>query len=62
VAGGEARLRVVNDGAFPADGADPGTGLVALDRYLQEHAGRLDAMPGPGGTFRLDAVLPVATR
>jgi two-component system sensor histidine kinase DesK len=62
VAGGEARLRVVNDGALPADGADPGTGLAALDRYLQEHAGRLDAMPGPGGTFRLDAVLPVATR
>lgn len=62
VADGEARLRVVNDGALPGDGADPGTGLVALDRYLQEHAGRLDAGPGPGGTFRLDAVLPVGAR
>jgi two-component system, NarL family, sensor histidine kinase DesK len=53
---------VVNDGALPGDGADPGTGLVALGRYLDEHEGRLDAGPGPGGTFRLDAVLPGAAR
>ncbi|MHA6797135.1 sensor histidine kinase [Pseudonocardia bannensis] len=62
VAGGGARLQVVNDGALPANGADPGTGLAALSRYLDEHAGRLDAGPGPGGTFRLDAVLPGAAR
>ena len=62
VSDGEARLRVENDGALPGDGADPGTGLAALDRYLQGHAGRLDAARGPGGTFRLDAVLPVGNR
>jgi two-component system sensor histidine kinase DesK len=62
VAGGEARLRVLNDGALPADGADVGTGLVALGRYLDEHAGRLDAGPAPDGTFRLDAVLPAGAR
>jgi two-component system sensor histidine kinase DesK len=59
VADGQARLRVVNDGAFPGDDADPGTGLAALGRYLQENAGRLDARPGPDGTFRLDAQMPV---
>jgi two-component system sensor histidine kinase DesK len=59
VTDGQARLRVVNDGARPADDADPGTGLAALGRYLQEHAGRLDANPGPGDTFHLDAELPV---
>jgi two-component system sensor histidine kinase DesK len=62
VSGSEARLRVENDGALPGDGADAGTGLAALDRYLQEHAGRLDAIRGPDGTFRLDAVLPVGAR
>jgi two-component system, NarL family, sensor histidine kinase DesK len=58
VAGGDARLRVVNDGALPPDGAGPGTGLAALERYLEERAGRLDAGRTPEGTFRLDAVLP----
>jgi two-component system, NarL family, sensor histidine kinase DesK len=62
VTDGQARLRVVNDGALPGDVADPGTGLAALGRYLHEHAGRLDARPGPGGTFRLDAELPAAAR
>jgi two-component system, NarL family, sensor histidine kinase DesK len=62
VADGQARLRVVNDGALPGDDADPGTGLAALGRYLHEHAGRLDARPGPGGTFQLDAELPAAAR
>jgi two-component system, NarL family, sensor histidine kinase DesK len=62
VTGGDARLRVVNDGALPADGAGSGTGLVALERYLEEHAGRLDAGPTPEGTFRLDAVLPEGAR
>jgi two-component system sensor histidine kinase DesK len=59
---GKARLRVVNDGALPGDGAELGTGLAALGRYLHEHSGRLDAGPGPDGTFRLDAVLPGAAR
>lgn len=59
---GAARLRVVNDGVADGGAADAaGTGLVALGRYLDEHAGRLDAGPGPDGTFRLDASLPVAT-
>jgi two-component system sensor histidine kinase DesK len=58
VTDGQARLRVVNDGALPGDDADPGTGLAALGRYLQAHSGRLDAGPGPDGTFRLDAALP----
>jgi two-component system sensor histidine kinase DesK len=62
VSDGQARLGVVNDGALPGDGADPGTGLVALGRYLDEHECRLDGGPGPGGTFRLDAVLPGAAR
>jgi two-component system, NarL family, sensor histidine kinase DesK len=62
VADGEARLRVVNDGAMQGDGADPGTGLAALDRYLHEHSGRLDAGLAEDGTFRLDAVLPMGTR
>jgi len=62
VADGDARLRVVNDGTLPADGAQAGTGLVALGRYLDEHAGHLDAGPAPDGTFRLDAVLPGAAR
>lgn len=62
VTGGEARLQVVNDGALPGNDADPGTGLAALERYLQERAGRLDAVRGPDGTFRLDAVLPVGAR
>jgi two-component system, NarL family, sensor histidine kinase DesK len=60
VVDGDARLAVVNDGTLP--GADAsGTGLAALGRYLDEHAGRLDAGPGPGGTFRLAAVLPAGT-
>lgn len=62
VAGGGARLRVVNDGAEPHDGLDPGTGLVALGRYLDEQGGRLVARPGTGGTFELTAELPVAAR
>jgi two-component system sensor histidine kinase DesK len=62
VADGSARLQVVNDGALPSDDADPGTGLAALSRYLDEHAGRLDAGLAPDGTFRLDAVLPAAAR
>jgi two-component system, NarL family, sensor histidine kinase DesK len=59
---GEARLRVVNDGSLPADPADTGTGLAALSRYLDEHAGRLDAGRAEDGTFHLDAVLPSAAR
>jgi two-component system sensor histidine kinase DesK len=62
VVDGDARLRVVNDGTLPADGGESGTGLAALSRYLDEHAGRLDAGPTPEGTFRLDAVLPGAAR
>jgi len=62
VTDGDARLLVVNDGAGPGNEAEFGTGLVALERYLREHAGRLDAGPGPDGTFQLDAVLPGAAR
>lgn len=62
VADGQARLGVVNDGVLPRIPTDPGTGLTALRRYLDEHAGRLDAGPGPDGTFRLHAVLPGAGR
>jgi two-component system sensor histidine kinase DesK len=62
VTDGRARLRVENDGALPADRAELGTGLDALGRYLDEHAGRLDAGPGPDGTFHVDAVLPGAAR
>ncbi|GEL26367.1 hypothetical protein PSU4_53210 [Pseudonocardia sulfidoxydans NBRC 16205] len=58
VVGGAAHLRVINDGVAAGASDDAGTGLVALGRYLDEHAGRLDAGPGPGGTFRLDASLP----
>jgi two-component system sensor histidine kinase DesK len=57
VVDGAARLAVVNDGALPDEDA-AGTGLAALGRYLDEHAGRLDAGRGPDGTFRLAAVLP----
>ncbi|CAA9378089.1 MAG: Histidine kinase [uncultured Pseudonocardia sp.] len=61
VDGEDARLEVVNDGALPTgDGA--GTGLVALDRYLREHAGRLDAGPTDDGRFRVDARIPAAVR
>jgi two-component system, NarL family, sensor histidine kinase DesK len=61
VDGDGSRLEVVNDGALPAgDGA--GTGLVALDRYLREHAGRLDAGPTDDGRFRVDARLPAGAR
>lgn len=59
---GGTRLRVVNDGALPADGSDPGTGLLALSRYLDEHAGRLDAGLAADGTFQLQAALPGAAR
>lgn len=59
---GTARLRVDNDGALPPDQDDPGTGLVALRRYLDEHAGRLDAGLTPEGTFRLAAELPAGAR
>ncbi|HEY4417978.1 MAG TPA: histidine kinase [Pseudonocardia sp.] len=62
VTDGQARLRVENDGALPAGRAPLGTGLDALGRYLDEHAGRLDAGPGPEGTFHVDAVLPGAAR
>jgi two-component system, NarL family, sensor histidine kinase DesK len=62
VTDGNARLQVVNDGAGPGNEAEFGTGLIALERYLREHAGRLDAGPGPDGTFRLDAVVPGAAR
>lgn len=62
VTGGDARLLIVNDGALPADAGDPGTGLVALSRYLDEHAGRLDAGLADDGTFRLDATLPAGAR
>ncbi len=70
VTGGDARLVIVNDGCPPRRagitqphyGADPGTGLVALSRYLDEHAGRLDAGLAADGTFRLDATLPAGAR
>ncbi|MDN5933402.1 MAG: histidine kinase, partial [Pseudonocardia sp.] len=62
VTGGDARLVVVNDGALPPERPDPGTGLAALERYLTEHAGRLDAGLTADGTFRLDASLPVGGR
>ncbi|MHA6622266.1 sensor histidine kinase [Pseudonocardia sp. DLS-67] len=62
VADGDARLRVENDGVGPGNAAGSGTGLIALERYLSEHSGRLDAGPGPGGTFRLDALLRGAAR
>lgn len=62
VVDGAARLRVDNDGALPADDGDVGTGLTALRRYLDEHAGRLDAGLTADGGYRLDAVLPVGTR
>lgn len=58
---GCAVLRVENDGVLPGGYGD-GTGLAALSRYLDEHEGRLDAGPGPDGTFRLSAVLPGAAR
>jgi len=61
VDGEDARLEVVNDGALPAGDAT-GTGLVALDRYLREHAGRLDAGPTHDGRFRVDARIPAAAR
>lgn len=61
VDGDAARLEVVNDGALPP-GEDVGTGLVALDRYLREHAGSLDAGPTPDGRFRLDATMPAGGR
>ncbi|OLT10137.1 hypothetical protein BJF78_29170 [Pseudonocardia sp. CNS-139] len=60
VAAGRARLQVVNDGVLLTGPDGLGTGLAALGRYLDDHAGRLDAGPGPDGTFRLDAVLPGA--
>ncbi len=62
IRGGDARLLVVNDGALPPDDSDPGTGLAALGRYLDEHAGRLDAGRAPDGTFRLYATLPAGAR
>ncbi|MEJ3655719.1 histidine kinase [Actinomycetes bacterium KLBMP 9759] len=56
---GTARLRVVNDGVLPAHEPDSGTGLVALGRYLDEHAGSLESGLAADGTFHLDARLPV---
>jgi two-component system sensor histidine kinase DesK len=46
--------------AAPGDGS--GTGLARLDRYLREHAGRLDAGPTDDGRFRVDARIPAAVR
>ena len=50
------------DGQRIADDTDVGTGLVALRRYLDEHAGRLDAGLTDEGVFRLDAALPAGAR
>ncbi len=61
VDGDGGRLQVVNDGALPP-GDGTGTGLLALDRYLREHAGRLDAGPTDDGRFRVDARLPAGVR
>jgi two-component system sensor histidine kinase DesK len=53
---GADRLVVCNDGVSgPGDGA--GTGLVGLERYLEEHAGRLAAGCDGRGGYRLEAVL-----
>jgi two-component system sensor histidine kinase DesK len=50
------RLVVCNDGVSgPGDGA--GTGLAGLERYLEEHAGRLAAGGDGRGGYRLEAVL-----
>ncbi|MCE0765394.1 histidine kinase [Pseudonocardia kujensis] len=50
------RLVVCNDGVTgPGDGA--GTGLVGLERYLEDHAGRLAAGCDGRGGYRLEAVL-----
>jgi two-component system, NarL family, sensor histidine kinase DesK len=62
VANGIAHLRVVDDGEQVADAADAGSQLDSLRRYVDEHAGRLDAGPSPDGMFRLDAVLPEVAR
>ena len=50
------RLVVTNDGvSAPGDGN--GTGLVGLERYLDEHTGRLSAGTDGHGGYRLEAVL-----
>ncbi|ARF74352.1 hypothetical protein B7C62_20530 [Kitasatospora albolonga] len=66
--GGRATLTMVNDGVRPA-GADvpgsrfrSGTGLAGLRERLALQAGTLDAGPGPDGTFRLVADVPLAGR
>jgi two-component system, NarL family, sensor histidine kinase DesK len=53
---GASRLLVCNDGVSGAESTG-GTGLAGLERYLAEHAGRLDAAPDGRGGFRLEAVL-----
>ncbi|WP_433504956.1 sensor histidine kinase [Pseudonocardia halophobica] len=53
---GADRLVVCNDGVSgPGDGA--GTGLAGLERYLEDHAGRLAAGCDGRGGYRLEAVL-----
>ncbi|WP_344427723.1 histidine kinase [Pseudonocardia ailaonensis] len=50
------RLVVTNDGVgSPGDGT--GTGLAGLERYLDEHTGRLAAGSDGHGGYRLEAVL-----
>jgi two-component system, NarL family, sensor histidine kinase DesK len=50
------RLVVVNDGVS-GSASDGGTGLAGLERYLEEHSGRLAAGSDGAGGFRLEATI-----
>jgi signal transduction histidine kinase len=54
------RVEVVDDGRGPAGGADgPGNGLRGISERVAMLGGALETGLGPGGGFRLGALLPV---
>ena len=57
--GGDARVRVVNDGAPEAD-ALPGYGLTGMAERVAAAGGVLSAGPAPDGAWSVEATLPLA--